>query len=130
MKRKTFGIAAAIAVGIMSAPAFAITPFGNNSNKGSLLIYSQIDIRGANDTLITLTNDSSGSVRVKCYYASSDPISTPNASTAAQLRSKKHFYDFAIDLTHNQPISWWAMTGNAAGNSQLVRGRVAPPTAA
>src|SRR5713101_556467 len=112
MKRKSLGLgmAALAAIGMLSTSAFALTVFGNNSQKGSLLIYPRIQATytptGAvvTDTLITLTNDSSLPVLVKCYYATSDPIPTPNTSTVAQLRSKKHFEDFTINLTHNQPI--------------------------
>ena len=38
MKRKTLGIAVAVAVGMLSTSAFAMTQMGNVSNKGSLLI--------------------------------------------------------------------------------------------
>jgi len=113
MKRKTLGIAVAVAVGMLSTSAFAMTPMGNVSNKGSLLIYPRIDVAGDNDTLVTLTNDSVGDVRLKCYYASSDDLGQSYSGTAASAKSKKHFLDFTIDLTHNQPISFWAKTGSA-----------------
>ena len=108
-KQLGLGIAAVVAVGMLSTSAFALTVFGNNSQKGSLLIYPRIlALPGVADTLITLTNDSALAVQLKCYYATSDPIPTPNTATAAQLRDHKHFLDFTIDLTHNQPIAWWA----------------------
>ena len=66
-------------------------------------------------------------MQLKCYYATSDPIPTPNTATAAQLRDHKHFLDFTIDLTHNQPIAWWASTGLAYSPSQRLSGSVAPP---
>lgn len=127
MKRKTLGVAVAVAVGMLSTSAFAMTPMGNVSNKGSLLIYSTIDVAGANDTLITLTNDSVGAVRLKCYYASSDDLGIAYTGSATQAKSKKHFLDFTIDLTHNQPIAFWAKTGLALQDSQKVAGQVAPP---
>ena len=56
--------------------------FGNNSQKGSLLIYPRVEATPRNsDTLITLTNDSSLPVLVKCYYATSDPLPTPYSGT-------------------------------------------------
>src|SRR6184192_3205523 len=115
MKRKTLGsgIAAVVAVGMLSTSAFALTVFGNNSQKGSLLIYPRIQVGAGQDTLITLTNDSSLPVRVKCYYATSDPVPTPNSDPASALRRLKHFEDFTIDLTHNQPVAWWVSTGRA-----------------
>ena len=126
MKRKTLGIAVAVAIGVLSTSAFAITPFGNNSNKGSALIYSRIEVGSSTDTLITLTNDSAGPVRLKCYYATSDEIPTPYTGTLAGARSYKHKLDFTIDLTHNQPVSWWASSGYAAQESAKVD-QVAPP---
>ncbi len=126
MKSKTLGIAVAVAIGTLSTAAFAVTPIGNNSQKGSLLIYSRIDVRAGGDTLITLTNDSASAVRVKCYYASSDPLAQPYTGTALGAKTLKHFRDFTIDLTHNQPVSWWASTGSAVGPSARVT-TVAPP---
>src|SRR2546430_995895 len=120
MKRKTLGsgIAAVVAVGMLSTSAFALTVFGNNSQKGSLLIFPRVQVTPADfvegpaaadgpaagvDTLITLTNDSALAVRLKCYYATSDRVPTPNSDPASALRRLKHFEDFTIDLTHNQP---------------------------
>ena len=127
MKRKTLGVAVAVAVGMLSTSAFAMTPMGNVSNKGSLLIYPRIDVAGDNDTLVTLTNDSVGDVRLKCYYASSDDLGQSYSGTAASAKSKKHFLDFTIDLTHNQPISFWAKTGWAVMPSGKLPIQVAPP---
>ena len=127
MKRKTLGIAVALAVGMLSTSAFAMTQMANVSNKGSLLIYSRIDVAGANDTLVTLTNDSTGAVRLKCFYASSDDLGISFSGSASSAKSKKHFLDFTIDLTHNQPIAFWAKSGQAVWPSQKVAGQVAPP---
>jgi len=134
MKRKTLGLgmASIMAVGVlstaaMSSTAFAGNPVGNPGQKGSLLIYPNIRAGAGQDTLITLTNDSAVGVLLKCYYASSDPLATPNSSTAAQIRPFKHFGDFTINITHNQPISWWASTGLAYANSQRSAGSIAPP---
>jgi len=91
---------------MLSTSAFALTVFGNNSQKGSLLIYPRIEsLPGLTDTLITLTNDSALPVLVKCYYATSDFLPTPFTGTASSARSLKHFEDFTINLTHNQPIA-------------------------
>jgi len=130
MNRKSLGlgIATVVALGMLSTSALALTVFGNNSQKGSLLIYPRVDnIPGIRDTLITLTNDSALPVRVKCYYATSDPVPTPNSAPNTGLRNLKHFEDFTINLTHNQPIAWWASTGLAYSPSQRLAGSVAPP---
>ena len=127
MKRKTLGIAVAVAVGMLGTSAFAMTPMGNVSNKGSLLIYPRIDVEDANDTLITLTNDSTGAVHLKCYYASSDDLGISYSGSASSAKSKKHFLDFTIDLTHNQPIAFWAKSGWAVQPSGKLPLQVAPP---
>jgi len=134
MKRKTLGLgmASILAVGALSTTAFsttafAVNPVGNPGQKGSYLLYPNIRAGAGEDTLITLTNDSTAGVLLKCYYASSDPVATPNTSTAAQLRPIKHFGDFTINITHNQPISWWASSGFAYSNSQKSSGSIAPP---
>jgi hypothetical protein len=124
MKRKTLGVAVAVAVGMLSTSAFAITQIANDGNKGSLLIYSRIQATDGVDTLITLTNDSTKDVLLKCYYATSAPMSTPFFGSAYSL---KKFRDFTIDLTKNQPISWWASTGDAVEGSGKLGDQVAPP---
>ena len=62
MNRKSLElrIATVVALAMLSTSAFGLTVFGNNSQKGSLLIYPNIRVNGAlgADTLITLTNDS------------------------------------------------------------------------
>jgi len=135
MKRKTLGVAVAVAVGMLSTSAFAMTQMANDSNKGSLLIYPRIEadryevnsvdgMGGGRDTLITLTNDSTQAVRLKCYYASSDEMATPFSGDPKKLKHKR---DFTIDLTHNQPISWWAGSGDAVKSSGKLPDQVAPP---
>src|SRR6202171_4410350 len=121
MKRKTLGLAIAAVLGIGMVSTASATIFGNNSQKGSLLIYPRITVEGDLDTLITLTNDSAGAVRVKCFYATSDPW-----NGSGSTKSLKHFNDFTIDLTHNQPISWLADDGFAVNNSQKSAGQIAP----
>src|SRR5438477_285092 len=102
MNRKSLGMAAAtlVALATLSTSALALTVFGNNSQKGSLLIYPRVEaIPGLTDTLITLTNDSALPVRVKCYYATSDRVPTSNSYPAASLRWLRHFGDLSIHLT-------------------------------
>ncbi len=59
-------VAGAIAVGLLSTSAWSATMMGNNSNKGSLLMFPRIDASTGVDTLITLVNDGSADVSVKC----------------------------------------------------------------
>jgi hypothetical protein len=127
--RKTlgFGIATVVAAGILSTSASAVTASGNNSQKGSLLIYPQISAGPGTDTLITLTNDGAASVVVKCFYASSDPLPTPYTGTAAGARILKHSGDFTIALSRNQPFAWWASTGKPYSYGNSLGSVVAPP---
>lgn len=126
MKRKTLGVAIAVAMGVLSTSAIAFTPIANVSNKGSLLVYQRIDVNEA-DTLITLTNDSTKAVKLKCYYATSEPLNTPSKDSLEKIKEYKHYIDFTIDLTPNQPISWWAESGRAVGGSHYRGEMVAPP---
>ncbi len=125
-------MASIVAVGVLSTAALSTTAFAGNptghvDQKGSLLIYPNIRVGGNTDTLITLTNDSASGVLLKCYYATSDALDTPNTTPAIGLRGKKHFLDFTINITHNQPISWWASDGRVYAGTQKLAGNVAPP---
>jgi hypothetical protein len=143
MKSAATRIVAALAVLLLSASALAATMMGNNSNKGSLLIFPLIDVRtpapvlggtGVSatvapvDTLITLVNDASTPVLVKCYYRSSDTVPTPLASSF-QTAFLKHSTDFTIPLTPNQPITWSARTGEVVNQIGVPPRFVAPPFA-
>lgn len=127
MRIRTPIVAATLAAGLASGLASAVTPVGNVSNKGSVLVYQKIDVSGGNDTLISLTNDSSGAVRLRCFYAASDDLGTPYAGTAASAQAAKHFTSFTVDLTRNQPIAWWASTGRVDGDSFRAAGAIVPP---
>lgn len=94
-----------VALGLFSATAFAVSPYGNTSQKGSLLIFPLIDITDGRDTLIRIANDHNRSVTIKCYYQATDP---------ANYRIK-YRNDFSFDLTKTQPAHWWASTGRSTG---------------
>ncbi len=113
LNRKALGVAAAVAV--LSSSAFAVSPYGNTNQKGSLLIFPLIDITGTRDTLIRITNDYSRAVTLKCFYQTTDPTDF----------RKKYRNDFTVDLTRNQPAHWWASSGRSAGEAELGQ-RVRP----
>jgi hypothetical protein len=129
MKRKTLSrVATAVAVGLLSTSAFSATMMANNSNKGSVLVFPRIDVRTAADptsgglnwdTLVTLVNDSSVNVQVKCYYRTSEPLPTPLGSKV-DVSQIKHTMDFTFTLTRNQPITWSASTGVVLGGTRLL----------
>ena len=104
MKRKTLGIAVAIAIGALSTSAFAVSPYGNGTQKGSLLIFPKV----STNTMIQITNDYSGPVQVKCYYQSNEAPNGvwPAAASPANYRFK-HRTDFQFPMTQNQTVWWW-----------------------
>jgi hypothetical protein len=105
MKRKTLGIAVAIAIGALSTSAFAVSPYGNATQKGSLLIFPKVN----NSTFIQITNDFSGDVQLKCYYQTNEgPNGIFPAASSPSPYTKKHRTDFQFPITKNQTVWWWA----------------------
>lgn len=80
MKRNLIacGLVAAFATAMLATPAMAVERV-TASEKGSLLIFSKVEIRwdaaGAliQDTFIDLTNDYPDDVKVKMYFINGDP---------------------------------------------------------
>jgi hypothetical protein len=107
LNKRALGIAAAVAV--TSGSAFAVSPYGNTNQKGSLLIFTLIDITGTRDTLIRITNDYTRSVTLKCFYQTTDPSNY----------RKKYRNDFTFDLTKTHPGHWWAKSGTSTGDTGL-----------
>lgn len=100
-KVKAMGVAVAMAVGALSTSAVAVSPYGNATQKGSLLVFPKINVNEGVDTFIQITNDTSAGVTLKCYYQTTD---------RADYRVK-HKTDFSVDLTKNQTIWWTAAVG-------------------
>lgn len=78
----------------------------NVNNKGSLLIFPKIEVdygddkgddKGFKDTIITIGNDLSTPIDLKCYYVG--------------FEERWDFVDFTLKLTANQPVWWSAKTG-------------------
>ncbi|MGE3840270.1 MAG: hypothetical protein AB7I50_01660, partial [Vicinamibacterales bacterium] len=90
----------AIVVGIsalaLCAPAFAAPNVTNPTQKGSLLIWPDIRVDGAWNTLIRLQNDGSQDVEVICYW----------------MDGNKNRVDFVVTSTRSQPFWFDALTGN------------------
>lgn len=96
---------------------------GNCSQKGSLLIFSKVEIRWTDqgaliqDTFIELTNDFPDDVKVQMYLINGD------APLAATDNERAHpgwnWVDNLITLTGDQPVYWAASTG---GNNAGVGG--------
>ncbi|MCA9295792.1 MAG: hypothetical protein KC983_04730, partial [Phycisphaerales bacterium] len=104
-------------VNVDCAPA---TPMrGNCGQKGSLLIFSKVELRWdaagnpIQDTFIQLTNDYPDDVKVQMYFINGDP------PLAATIDERAHpgwnWVDNLIMLTGDQPVAWSAMTGTPGG---------------
>jgi hypothetical protein len=79
----------------MAATAYAAPNVTNNTQKGSLLIFPDIDVRDGVTTIVRLANDGSLGVDVKCIW----------------MDGNKNRTDFIITLTKNQAIWFDAKTG-------------------
>jgi hypothetical protein len=88
-----------IAIGVLlcGSSAFAAQNVGNTSQKGSLVIFPQIDISPGFDTIIRISNDANTAVDLTCYY----------------INERKGRRDFHIRLTRKQPI--WFSVGRHTG---------------
>jgi hypothetical protein len=104
MQRTWMG-AVAIAVGILlcGSSAFAAQNVGNTSQKGSLLIFPNIDVSPGWDTIIRISNDANTGVDLTCYY----------------INERKGRRDFHIKLTRKQPI--WFSVKNHSGTYPVAQ---------
>jgi len=98
----------------MALGGAVVQDVGTASDKGSVLYFSDVEIRWAGtnlvqDTLISLTNDYPQAVKVQLYFVNGDePGLDPGCP---QENPGWNFYDNEIQLTANQPIIWSAATG-------------------
>lgn len=90
--KKLFAFAAALAI---AGSAIAAPNVANTSQKGSLLIFPDIDVRGDRTTIVRIANDQTAGTWVMCYYLDKD----------------KKRNDFLFFITRGQPIWFDAYTG-------------------
>jgi len=83
-----------VGAALCATPAFAQT-VANTSQKGSLLVFPLIDVRGDTSTIIQIANDNNVKVPIKCYY----------------MNERKGRRDFEFVLTKKQPVWFDAKTG-------------------
>ncbi len=99
---------------------------GSVTEKGSLLIYSKVDLRWdadgelIQDTFLALTNDQDEDVSVQLYFVNGDePRDAVFAGNPPQMVADGepgwNFSDLQVVLTANQPIYWSASTGLPLG---------------
>ena len=93
-KLLVFGLATALSAGI----AHAAPNVSSNTQKGSLLVFPDIDVRAGRTTLVRLVNDGDLSIYIKCLYQDFE-----------NNRS-----DFAIQLTARQAVWFDAATGDGS----------------
>lgn len=72
----------------------------NSTQKGSLLIFPDVDVRATTSTLVRLQNDGASSIGVKCYWTDGN----------------RHRSDFALTLTRNQAVWFDAKTGRGTSS--------------
>ena len=90
------GVALALACSASAAPNVI-----NATQKGSLLVFPDIDVRGTTTTLVRLSNDGTLPVDVKCIW----------------MDGNKNRADFLVRLTRTQPVWFDARTG--AGTTRV-----------
>jgi hypothetical protein len=94
------------------------------THKGSLIIYSKIEIRWTaagdllQDTFISLTNDHPDDVLVQFFFINGD-MPLP-ATDGERAHPGWNFLDNRILLTGNQPVWWSAATGDGYGVSPFT----------
>ncbi|ADJ29211.1 hypothetical protein [Nitrosococcus watsonii] len=99
MKRYAVIMGTVVAASLLSTSALALDR-GNTSEKGSLLVFPNVDVSGNRNTIIRIQNDYSDSVSLKCYWKN----------------GTKFFADFQIELTKFQPIWISAKDGRGTYN--------------
>ncbi|MCP3905544.1 MAG: hypothetical protein GY715_18110 [Planctomycetes bacterium] len=89
------------------------------TEKGSIVIFSKVDIRWdaagflTQDTFLSLTNDYPGDVLVQMYFINGDaPL---DADGAERAHPGWNWIDNLLPLTGDQPTYWSAVTGQPAG---------------
>jgi len=93
-KKLTLGMV--LSAALFATAAFAAQNVANTSQKGSLLVFPLIDIRGQDTrtTIIEVSNDANSTVSVNCYY----------------VNEKKGRVDFQFGLTAKQTLTWDVLT--------------------
>jgi hypothetical protein len=115
------GLVGALATTVLVTPALAQRV--SASEKGSLLIYSKVELRWdvagnlIQDTFIDLTNDYPGDVCVQMYFINGDPEWTCWGNWGQAVCEERYHpgwnnVDVGICLTANQPTYWSAATGD------------------
>lgn len=102
---------------MLAGPASAQQDRISGTEKGSLLIYSKVEIRWDDagnllqDTFLQMTNDFPGAVDVQMYFVNGDPPLAADPNTGERAHPGWNWLDNKIVLTADQPTYWSALTG-------------------
>lgn len=103
--------------GLLCSQVTCPTGGGGCADKGSLLIFSKVEIRWTNagvvlqDTFLQLTNDYPANVAIKMYLINGDPPLAANPTTGERAHPGWNWVNNGFTLTGDQPIYWSALTG-------------------
>jgi hypothetical protein len=94
-------VGVAVSFALFSSAALAAPNIVNTTQKGSLLVFPEIDADDSDtNTIIRITNDNTSYIDVKCYYGEfTDDV------------DYKPTRDFQFRLTKNQPAYWEVKDG-------------------
>lgn len=127
-KRISLGLLAAVTAAAMVSPSFADNRV-SNSKKGSLLVYSKVELRWActrtgctlsQDTFIDMSNDFNDDVDVQLYFVNGDgPTDEVVVGDPPRVVERAHpgwnWADCQIKLTANEPWYMSMYTGLPGG---------------
>jgi len=97
------------------------TAVATTSNKGSLLIFPDIDTTDAKNTVIRITNDQSKGIDVKCYYGEYTGDKSLDIPSNAYT---KPTIDFQFYVTKSQPVYWSVNDGVGTIDAPVFDGKV------
>ncbi len=126
MKRYTMA-AAAVSLALLGTTALAAPNIANTSQKGSLLVFPEIQAGGDagelfddRNTIIRMTNDNTGNIQVKCFYGEftdQEAFDTVDSEKKLVTQGKKPTVDFEFTLTRNHSVFWEVKDGD--GTKQM-----------
>jgi len=105
---------------MLAGPASAQQDRISGTEKGSLLIFSKVEIRWDSagnllqDTFLQMTNDFPGAVDVQLYFVNGDPPLPADPNTGERAHPGWNWVDNKVVLTSDQPTYWSALTGQGS----------------
>lgn len=103
--------------GVPCNPNPCVPTFGGCDEKGSLVIFSKVEIRWDSagnllqDTFLQLSNDYPQDVTIKFYFINGDPPLAADPGSGERAHPGWNWLNNRITLTNDQPTYWSALTG-------------------